>query len=61
LEGVHHLASAFSITSADTWMPCGAVQNPNYAVGDKPELMIVTATGSPVVLSIRLKFRRASF
>jgi len=43
---LNHLASALSVSSADTWMDGGAVSNTAYAAGDKLEIMIVTTTGT---------------
>lgn len=56
--GGAHLASHLSLTSADTWMDGGAVQNTSYAAGDKMEIMIVTATGSPTQLGVSVYFTR---
>lgn len=49
-----HLASALSLTSADIWMDGGSVQNASYAEGDKMEIMIVSATGSPTQIAIQV-------
>jgi len=54
----NHLASALSLTSADTWIDGGAVQNTAYAVGDKLEIMIVSATGSPTQIAIQVDFTK---
>ncbi len=50
----NHLATALSLTSADTWMDGGTVQNETYAAGDKMEIMIVTVTGSPTQIEVQL-------
>lgn len=50
----NHLSSALSLTSADTWMDGGTVQNTAYAVGDKMEIMVVSAAGSPTQLGIQV-------
>ncbi len=50
----NHLASALSLTSADTWMVAGTVQNQTYAAGDKLEIMIVSVTGSPTQVAIQV-------
>lgn len=52
----NHLASALSLTSADTWVDGGSVQNTAYAAGDKLEIMIVSVTGSPTQLGIQVCF-----
>lgn len=54
----NHLASALSLTSADTWMDGGAVQNTAYAAGDKLEIMVVTVAGSPTQVAIQVDFTR---
>ena len=50
----NHLSSALSLTSADTWMDGGSVQNTAYAVGDKLEIMVVTATGGPTQIAVQV-------
>jgi len=55
----NHLAAALSLTSADTVTDGGAVQNTPYAVGDKLEIMVVSAAGSPTQLGIVVYFTRA--
>ena len=52
------LASALSLTSADEWMDGGAVQNENFAVGDKLEIMIVSTAGAVTQLAIQVDFVR---
>jgi hypothetical protein len=54
----NHLASALSLSSADTWMDGGAVQNTAYAAGDKLEVMVVTVTGGPTQILIQVDFKR---
>jgi len=54
----NHLASNLSLTSANTWMDGGSVQNEVYAVGDKLEIMVVTVTGSPTQVGVQLNFVR---
>ena len=51
-----HLSSALSLTSANTWMDGGAVQNTSYAIGDYLEIMLVTETGSPTEIDIAIDF-----
>lgn len=52
----NHLSGALSLTSADQWMDGGTVQNTSYAAGDKLEIMVVTAVGSPTQISIQVDF-----
>ncbi len=54
----NHLSSDLSLTSADTWTDGGAVQNTAYSAGDKLEIMVVSATGSPTQISIQADFTR---
>lgn len=56
---LNHLVSALSLTSADTVMDGGAVQNTQYQAGDKLEIMVVSATGSPTQLGILVYVTRA--
>lgn len=52
----NHLSSALSLTSADTWMDGGAVQNTAYAIGDKLEIMIVSVAGDPDQVAVQIDF-----
>jgi len=54
----NHLSIALSLTSADTWTDGGAVQNTAYVAGDKLEVMVVSATGSPTQIGIQVDFTR---
>ena len=54
----NHLSSALSLTSADTWMDGGAVQNTAYVADDKLEIMVVSVTGSPTQVSIQVNYTR---
>lgn len=54
----NHLASALSLTSADTVMDGGAVQDTTYAAGDKLEIMIVSVAGSPTQVSVQVNFTK---
>jgi hypothetical protein len=54
----NHLSSALSLTSADTWMDGGSVQNTAYAAGDKLEIMVVTVAGSPTQVAIQVDLTR---
>ncbi len=54
----NHLATALSLTSADTWLDGGTVQNTAYAEGDKLEMMIISVTGSPTQIAIQVDFER---
>jgi hypothetical protein len=51
---LNHLAAALSLTSADTWMDGGAVQNASYAAGDKMEIMIGSPAGSPTQVAVQV-------
>lgn len=51
-----HLSSALSLTSANTWMDGGAVQNTAYVAGNRLEIMIVTVTGSPTQIAVQVDF-----
>lgn len=55
----NHLASALSLTSADSWMDGGSVQNTAYAVGDKMEIMVVSVTGTVTQVAIQVDLVRA--
>lgn len=55
----NHLSSALSLTSADTWMDGGAVQNTAYAAGDSLEIMIVSVSGAPSEVGVQVEFARA--
>ena len=52
------LASALSLSSAEVWMDGGAVQNENFAAGDKLEIMIVGTTDIVSQLAIQIDFSR---
>ena len=52
------LASALSLSSADVWMDGGAVQNENFAAGDKLEIMIVSTTDIVSQLAIQVDFSK---
>jgi len=54
----NHLASDLSLTSADTWMDGGSVQNTDYAAGDKLEIMLVSISGTPTQIAIQVEFTR---
>lgn len=54
----NHLSSNLSLTSADTWMDGGAVQNTSYNIGDKLEIMAVTVTGSPTQIGVQVELCR---
>lgn len=54
-----HLATNLSLTSANTWMDGGTVQNTAYAINDKLEIMVVTATGSPTQVAVQVDFMRS--
>uniref|UniRef100_A0A6M3M7J5 Uncharacterized protein n=1 Tax=viral metagenome TaxID=1070528 RepID=A0A6M3M7J5_9ZZZZ len=52
----NHLASALSLTNADTWYDGGAVQNTVYEIGDKLEIMVVSVTGDITQIAIQIDF-----
>ena len=56
LGGATHLASDLSLTSANTWIDGGAVQNTAYAVGDGLQIMLQSVNGAPTEVSIQLDF-----
>jgi len=53
-----HLSSDLSLSSADTWLDGGAVQNADYAVGDSFEMLLQSVAGSPTQVVIQVDFRR---
>lgn len=55
---LNHLSSDLSLTSADSWMDGGTVQNVAYAVDDKLEIMLTGVTGSVTQIGILVKFTR---
>jgi hypothetical protein len=58
-QASNHLASALSITSADTWMDGGSVQNTGYATGDDMEVEVASIAGAVTELAIQIDFVRA--
>ena len=54
----NHLATALSLTSTDTWMDGGTVQNTAYVAGDIMELMLVSVAGLPTSIAWQLEFER---
>jgi len=54
----NHLSSALSVTSTDTWMDGGAVQNTAYVAGDKMEIMIASVSGSPAQVAVQVDLTR---
>ena len=54
----NHLSSALSLTSADTWMDGGSVQNTSYVAGDKMEIMVVSVAGTPTQIAIQVDLTR---
>jgi hypothetical protein len=53
-----HLASDLTISSADTWIDGGAVQNTAYAIGDKLEILLTGVSGTPTQVAIQVWFTR---
>jgi hypothetical protein len=52
------LASDLSLTSADTWMDGGTVQNTAFAAGDPLIIIIASVTGNPTQISVEVDFTR---
>ncbi len=55
----NHLSSAKSLTSANSWMDGGGVQNTGYSAGDKIELMIVSVAGDPTQVAVEVVLTRS--
>lgn len=55
-SGTKHLATDKTLANADTWYDGGAVQDTAYAVGDKLEIMVTVAAGSPTQIAIQVDF-----
>ena len=55
-----HLASNLTLSSANTWMDGGTVQNESYAIGDKMEIMIVSPSGSPTQIAVQVDLLQAA-
>jgi pectate lyase-like protein len=53
-----HLSSDLSLTSADTWVDGGAVQNTAYAAGDKMEIRVMSVAGAPTQVAIQVDLTR---
>lgn len=53
-----HLASDLTLSSADTWLDGGAVQNTAYALGDKLEIMLTGIGGSPTEVAVQVEYTR---
>ena len=54
-----HLSSDLSLTSVDTWMDGGSVQNVSYATSDKLELMLITIPAPKAAqIAIQIYFNR---
>lgn len=53
-----HLSSNLSLTTEDTWMDGGEVQNGSYDAGDKLEIMIVSVSGAPTQIAVKVEFTR---
>lgn len=54
---LNHLGADLSLPTADLWTPGPAVINPNYAVGDKLEILLQSVTGSPTQVAIVVGFQ----
>jgi hypothetical protein len=53
-----HLSSDLSLSSADTWMDGGSVQNTSYSAGDRLEIEVASVAGAPTEVSIQVDFAR---
>ena len=53
-----HLSSDLSLTSANTWMDGGPVQNGTYMIGDKLEIRIRSVGGTPSQVGVQVDLRR---
>ena len=51
-----HLVVALSLADAAIWMDGGAVQNTAYVIGDKLEIMVVSAAGEPTQIAVQIDF-----
>lgn len=52
------LASNLTLSSADTWLDGGAVQNTAFVTGDTLAIQIVSVSGTPNYISIQVNFTR---
>jgi hypothetical protein len=57
-SGTNHLSSSLSVSSADTWMDGGSVQDAAYAAGDDLELRLISITGAVTEITIQVDFIR---
>jgi len=55
---LNHLSGDLSLTSVDTWMDGGAVQEIYYVRGDKVEIMLTSVNGSPAQVAVQVNFKR---
>ena len=53
-----HLAADLTLSTLDTWLDGGAVQNVSYAQGDKMEIMITSVAGLPSQIAIQVDFTK---
>lgn len=53
-----HLSSDLSLSSADTWLDGGSVQNTSYSAGDAMEIMIASVAGAPTQVAIQVDFTK---
>lgn len=54
----NHLATAKTLANPDTWYDAGAVQNTDYSIGDKLEIMMVVPGASASQIAIQVDFVR---
>ncbi len=55
----NHLSSDLSLSTSDTWLDGGSVANSAYAAGDKLEVMITAAVGTPSQIAVQVDFVKA--
>jgi hypothetical protein len=52
----NHLISDLSLTSTGAWLSSGIIENSSYVAGDTLEGRVLSATTSPVSISIQIDF-----
>lgn len=53
------LSSDLSLTSADSWLDGGTVQNAAIVAGDEVEIQVVTVSGSPTQVAVQIDLIRS--
>ena len=49
-----HLSSHLSVSTCDTWLDGGSVQNTSISIGDKLEIAIISTSGSPTQVAVQI-------